>query len=383
MSGRRVASTLLALALAVFVILGGIDGSLGVAWPSIRTELDRGISDLGLILAAASAGYLIASMGFGSIHSRLGTAGALIAGGALLMAGTAGYALSPTWSLLALSAAVAGLGGGLVDTGMNHHAALEFDVGSINLLHAAYGIGATAGPLLITASLTMSGTWRGGYGALAATQLVVLLAIWRGRHGWSTERERSGDDLASPRRVLLLLYLVPFLMYTGVEVATGQWAFSLLHEYRGLTTSAAGAWVAAYWGALTAGRLLFGFVGDRVNAVVTLRVSLVTAIIGALLLWWAPVAEGAIGLPVAGLGFAVVFPTLVSLTPGRMGRGRSARMMGYQLAAANIGAATIPWALGLLAEAKGLAILAPGLFVAAVLLLAVVLATSRPASPSR
>jgi fucose permease len=59
---------------------------------------------------------------------------------------------------------------------------------------------------------------------------------------------------------------------------------------------------------------------------------------------------------------------LVTLTPARIGLTRSTRSMGYQLAAANLGAAVLPWTLGLVAQARGLEALGPGLFVVGVLL---------------
>lgn len=42
--------------------------------------------------------------------------------------------------------------------------------------------------------------------------------------------------------------------------------------------------------------------------------------------------------------------------------------MGFQLAAANLGAAGVPWTLGLVAEVHGLESLGAGLFVTALLL---------------
>jgi fucose permease len=89
------------------------------------------------------------------------------------------------------------------------------------------------------------------------------------------------------------------------------------------------------------------------------------ALLGVGFLWWNPAGVGFASLPLAGIGFAAIFPTLISLTPARIGRDRSTRMVGYQLAAANLGVAAIPWALGLLAQAYGLAVLGPGLFGAA------------------
>jgi fucose permease len=376
MTGRRRAGVgLVTIALAAFVMLGLVDGSLGVAWPSMRAAFGRGIADLGLLLACGSVGYLSASTGYGAVHARVGTGRALVTGAALLTVGVVGVAAAPAWVVLAGSAVVLGLGGGLVDAGMNAHAALEFDVRSINLAHACFGVGATLGPLLITVSLTNSESWRAGYAVLAATQALTLMMIWRWRGKWKSSDDTAAKDTPGIGGLLLLLAL--FLLYTGVEVAAGQWAFTLLSESRGMATATAGAWVAAYWGGLTAGRLVLGLIGDRIPVTKLIDASLAMALLGIGFLWWDPFELGAVGLPVAGLGFAAVFPTLVSLTPARIGRYRSTRTMGYQLAAANIGAAAIPWLLGVIAEARGLASLAPSLFAATFLLAILNLVTGR------
>jgi fucose permease len=283
--------------------------------------------------------------------------------------GVAGIAVAPVWAVVAGSAILLGLGGGLVDTGMNAHAALVFDVGSINLLHACYGVGATLGPVVITISLVTSGFWRGGYVAVAVLQVVSAITIWLRRARWAgVEPDLRGDEPGTRRTKVLWLHLTLFFLYTGVEVATGQWAFTLLSEGRGMGTAAAGAWVAVYWAGLTVGRLGFGVVGHRWAPTWILDGSVFVSLLGVGLLWLDPAGLGVLGLPLAGLGFAAVFPTLVSLTPARIGRLRSTRSMGFQLASANLGAAAIPWALGVIAESSGLTALGPGLFVTAALL---------------
>lgn len=359
-AGRR----LLLVALAAFVTLGLADGALGVGWPSMRSEFGRSVSELGVVLAVLSVGYLAASTSFGKVHATLGTGTALGVGCMLMAAALAGIALAPSWEVIVASVGFLGVGAGLVDAGMNAHAALAFDVGSTNLLHASYGVGATFAPLVITASLGAGAAWRGGYAFIAISQVAVAIAVWRWRKRWvaPSDTEPVPDSLRKSRISLLL---VLFLLYTGAEVATGQWAFSLLTEDRGISTGAAGLWVAAYWGGLTAGRFLFALVGNRIDPSRILDGSMAVALAGLGLLWWDPSSLGVVGLPIAGLGFSAVFPTMVSLTPARIGRGNSTRVIGYQLAAANIGAASVPWILGLVAEQAGLGWLAPGLFVTA------------------
>lgn len=370
---------LVAIAVATFVLLGLADGSLGVAWPSMRGTFGRGLSELGVLLAFGSIGYLSASIAYGRVHGRVGTGGALTLGAALMTVGLVGVAAASAWGLLAASVLAFGVGGGLIDSGMNAHAALAFDVRSINLLHAAYGVGATLGPIVITASLAFEGTWRSGYAGIAVLQLASLTMVFRSRRRWTADASMTVDReaLAGRRRRTTLLTLALFLVYTGVEVAAGQWAFTLLSEGREMTTASAGAWVAAYWGGLTAGRLLFSVVGHRFAPSRLLDGSAAVAIAGLGLLWWDPWSIGFVGLPIAGLGFAAVFPTLVSLTPARIGRDKSTAMVGYQLAAANIGAASVPWVMGLVAESGSLASLGPALFAGSVALGALHLATDR------
>jgi fucose permease len=300
-------------------------------------------------------------------------------GSSLMVLGLAGYAFSPDWIPIAIAAACTGLGGGLVDTGMNAHAALAFDIRSINLLHASFGLGATLGPVVMTISLTTTGVWRAAYAALGLLQVVATALIWTRRNSWIAGEDGGVGASPGPMRLRRWLLLASFFLYTGAEVATGQWSFTLLTESRGMSTAAAGAWVAIYWAGLTAGRFLFGAFGDRVSFARTLGGSALVSLVGIGLLWIDPGDLGQVGLPIAGLGFAAVFPTLVAITPARIGRDRSTRSMGYQLAAANIGAASIPWVLGLIAATAGLETLAPGLFITTLLLAGMHLLSDREA----
>ena len=59
---------------------------------------------------------------------------------------------------------------------------------------------------------------------------------------------------------------------------------------------------------------------------------------------------GAVGFPLLGLSLAGVFPSLVLLTPRRVGSARTPTVVGLQFSVASIGASGIPAAIGFLAE---------------------------------
>ncbi|MDQ4077904.1 MAG: MFS transporter, partial [Chloroflexota bacterium] len=110
----------------------------------------------------------------------------------------------------------------------------------------------------------------------------------------------------------------------------------------------AGLWVGIYWGSLASGRLFFGAVVERVGTTRLLRISLLGALLGALLLAMriAPVISF-VGLSLVGLSLAPVFPSLMSQTPGRVGARLASHAVGFQVSAAVLGGATIPSVTGI------------------------------------
>ncbi len=362
---------MLPLAYGGFVALGMLEW-VGVAWPSLRLDLGRSLAELGVLLAVWSGGYFAGAALNGRLTHRAG-AGQLLAGSTgVSAAALLAVAATPSWIGLLAATVALGWGGGLFDAGVNAYVASRGRAREMGLLHAAFGIGATLGPLLMAAALRAPGSWRSAYAAAGVIHLVLAAGLWRTRERWGgTRADRAAPPPRRPAAWLLATSLAVFFLYTGVEVAAGQWAFSLFTESRGMGDGAAGAWVAAYWGALTAGRLALGAAGDRVAADTVVRGGLAIVLAGAALLWPAePGWAGPLGLVVIGVGLAPVFPSLVLLTPGRLGPAFSSWAVGYQLAAASLGAAAIPGAVGVAVAIAGLETLAPVLLVAGAALVA-------------
>src|SRR5437763_488670 len=86
------------------------------------------------------------------------------------------------------------------------------------------------------------------------------------------------------------LSMLLFIVYTGVELSIGQWAFPLLVSARGLGTVEAGAAVSAYWAGLTLGRLFFGGIVATIGVARLLQACLLT-VLGGLGLLWRPAAR--------------------------------------------------------------------------------------------
>lgn len=359
---------LLLIAFLGFISLGLPDAVIGVAWPSVRAAFALPQGSLGLVLAGSATGYFLSSFFAGRLIHRWGIGSLLAASSALVAASSWGFALSPAWPVFIACALVQGLGSGAVDAGLNSFGAAHFSARHMNWLHACYGAGAMLGPLLMTAAISGSDSWRAGYATLGTIMLLLTLLFTTTRRGWENSRPAPSagnpslaehrplvTTLAALRRPLVWLQIVLFFVYTGLEVMVGQWSYSLLTEARGLKSAEAGTLVSLYWGSIGVGRLLLGIVVEHVGIDRLLRISTITAVAGALVF---ATAGGALlssmGLCLLGLSLAPIFPGLMSRTPRRLGQDCAAHAIGFQVSAATIGGAALPGIAGIAAQRFGL-----------------------------
>jgi fucose permease len=374
------------LALLAFLSLGLPDGVLGVAWPSLRRTFALPMSQLGVLLAAAMVGYLGSSVASGALVGRLGLGRVLVASSVATATSALGYALAPHWAVVVASAVLAGLGAGAIDAGVNAFAAARLSPRVTTWLHASYGIGATLGPLVTAAVLTVTGSWRAAYALVGIVLLIMAAGFARTERHWQVDAEPSRVPRAAPRIAETLREAAVwrsvgiFFVYAGLEIGIGQWAYSWLVEGRQVAPGVGAAWVAAYWGCLTAGRIGLGALTTRVRPETILRAS-VAGIPPGVLVVWAGVGPGAggAGLALLGLALAPIFPLLISATPDRVGSAHATHAIGFQVAAFYVGTAVLPGAAGLLAGRLGLDVLGPFLLGTACLF--AVLLGVRPGGP--
>lgn len=372
---------LIGLAYVSFISLGMPDGLLGVAWPSIRSHFGIPIDSLGALLVMFTAGYLLSSFTSGRLLARI-SVGTLLALSCLATAvSLAGYAVAPAWHAVVGLGALAGLGAGAIDAGLNTYAARHFSARVVNWLHAFYGVGATIGPLVMTAVLGAGYGWQRGYLIVAVWQLILAICFALTRDKWKTNpivepgkaatRSREVSSISTLRLPVMWMSIAVFFIYTGLEAAAGAWAYSLFTESRAVPAMTAGLWVSIYWANLTLGRFLSGVVVGFAPLPLLLRFSIIGIAAGAGLIWlnFSGLANF-LGLALMGLMSAPVFPTLIATTPARLGEAHTSNGVGFQIAAAVLGQSLVPAAVGVLAAKFDLEIVGPALFACAVLLFA-------------
>lgn len=339
-----------------FISLGLPDAMLGAAWPTIRTELALPMAGAGLISMIISGGTILSSLLSGRLIDRFGTGKVTLTSVSLTAMALLGFSLSDDYLFLCLLAIPLGLGAGAVDAALNNFVALHFSARHMSWLHSFWGVGATAGPVIMSLAITRLGHWQGGYRVVSIIQigLVILLflslPVWRSFHESKTE---STIRVKNRQPIWGLAGIVPaltgFFSYCALETTAGLWGATYLAQTKGVAAGIAAGWVSMYYLGITIGRFLNGILTARHSNPTLIRAGQFLIGCGAvLLLLFNQTVFNLTGLILIGLGCAPIFPSMLHETPARFGAENSGRLMGIQMAVAYVGTTVVPPALGLL-----------------------------------
>lgn len=101
-------------------------------------------------------------------------------------------------------------------------------------------------------------------------------------------------------------------MYVGTEVSIGGWIVVFMTKVRGASTLAGSATATGFWGGMTVGRLVLGFVTSRLGGFRAMLLYLGLSIVLELIFWLVPnmvvtaVASALLGMILGMLAFLLV-----------------------------------------------------------------------------
>lgn len=349
-----------------FISLGLPDSVLGTALPAIVKDWGISLSSGGLISMTVVGGTIVSSFISGYMIKRFGTwkivlISCLLTGSALL-----GFSAAPSILWLILLAIPLGLGGGSVDTALNNYVALNYKAHHMNWLHSFWGVGATLGPVIMSVFLNNNGAWQGGYRTIALIQLSLALVLfltlplWRraGTPACTEDSDNYSADAKRPAKPMTVFKIngvkasfLSMMLYVAVEASIGLWGSTYLIGAREFTIENAASWLAFYYGGITAGRFISGFISFKFSNVQLIRWGIIIAFTGIVLLVL-PLNNLLTGCAIVltGMGLAPVFPSMLHETPNRFGKGMSQILIGYQMGFAYIGGALLAPAIGIILQ---------------------------------
>ena len=345
-----------------FISLGLPDSLLGSAWPVMQSDLSVAMSSAGIISMIISGGTIISSLLSGRIINRFGTGKVTFVSVTMTAVALLGFSLSPSFVWLCVMSIPLGLGAGSVDAALNNFVALHYNSNHMSWLHCSWGVGATFGPMIMSLFISKNNGWQKGYFAIFIIQfclviiLLITLPLWKriekNDNKIVKEEDKETAPNISPLKIPgVKLALVSFIFYCATESTAGLWGSSYLVNYKGLSAAEAARWIALFYGGITVGRLLTGFLTMKFNNSILIRWGQIICLIGAgCLLLPLPIYFSMIGLILIGLGCAPIYPCMIHETPNRFGKAASQSIMGVQMGFAYMGSAFMPPILGFIAS---------------------------------
>ena len=339
-----------------FIALGLASASLGPTILGLAEQTQSRLAEISSLFVARSLGYLAGSLLGGRLYDR--TAGhPVMATGLLLMAGM--LALAPLvpglWMLIA-TILVLGLAEGALDVGGNtllvwvHR---EKVAPFMNGLHFFFGVGAFLSPLIIAQVMLRGGGILQAYWVLAILLLPGTLWLLRLSSPVIPTRGAADGSTGRPNGRLVALVVVFFFLYTGAEVAFGGWIYSYAVALRLSSDAAAAYLTSAFWGAVTAGRLLAIPLSVRFPPRSLMVADFIGVLIslGVLILGSNSLAATWVGTCGVGLFMASIFPAALSLAQERMTI--TGQITGWFFVGASAGGMLLPWLIGQFFESVG------------------------------
>ena len=372
-------SLLLGVIYLIFISLGLPDSLLGSAWPAMQLDFGVPSSYAGFVSMTISCMTVISALLSPRMIRKFHTKWIVIASIGLTVLGLIGFSVASRYWMLLMIAVPYGLGAGAIDASVNHYVANHYRSSVMNFLHCFYGVGAVISPYIMAQALKFA-RWNEGYRWTAYIQLGILIAcvlslpLWKQNESKSAEEnhESAGiwETLKAPG---MLLTLIAFFAYSSGEATCFLWTPSYFAGTKpDLSTETVASFGSLIFGGLMLGRLISGFISNKLGDRKLIRIGIAVELLGILLVFL-PVRgyiAAAIGFVVVGTGMGPVYPAVQHMAPENFGKKYSAAAIGMQMAAAYIGSTFMPMVFGQIQQKLGIDIMPAYLLIFAAVSLA-------------
>jgi fucose permease len=370
---------------ASFILIGWT----GLFVPSllrvIKADFDQTDAGFGFLYLVSALFFSVGALSAGLLAERLGRRLLLSLAALFIALGLATAAVAPTWPILLLGIALAGIGSGAIDAGVNS-VVMDLSVlgkgSALNRLHLFYSVGALGAPLVIGQLVGLGVDWRLIAVASAAAGLALVLPM-RAVGSVPPRRHAAADASSAPAaapaadgtgapagrapvpdlRLPLAILGLAITAYVATELGVSSWLVGFLADE---PMSIATLSLSLFWVGHASGRLAAVRVADRFDPV---RFTTACAVASALALLVA--VHGPAGAPriaafaLTGFALGPIWP-MVMTVGGMLFPHRASTVSGLLTASAVVGSVVYPPLMGLV---SGLAGLGAGMTGAAILAL--------------
>ena len=191
--------------------------------------------------------------------------------------------------------------------------------------------------------------------------VILSLPLWAKNDNKSDEENVQSVGI---RKTIFVPGVIPtliaFYAYCSGECTCFLWTSSYFAGTKeGLSDGMIASFGSLIFAGLMLGRLISGFVSDKLGDKLLIRVGIAVEILGIIIVML-PVSGyiiTAAGFVIIGTGMGPVYPSIQHMAPEKFGKEYSAAVIGLQMSSAYVGSTFMPTVFGILQEHIGIGIM--------------------------
>ncbi|KAF5589330.1 o-acetyltransferase CAS1 [Fusarium pseudoanthophilum] len=356
-------------------VSGANDAAYGALIPYLETYYELSYLVVSLIFLSPFVGFIVSAAVNNYLHMNIGQRWiAFMCGGCHALT----YLIlsqHPPYPVLVLAYVLAGLGNGIGLAAWNSYIGnLARSNELLGFMHASYGLGGTVSPLIATSMITQANLgWYDFYYVLLGMAVLetatLTYSFWpktaqKYREAVHTEGTRNEGTRAAlfvkPHARVVWLCAFFLLGYVGAEVALGGWVVQFMLRVRNADPFDAGMTAVGFWLGITVGRLVLGMVIPKIGVKLSLMIFIPITMGLQLIFWLVPQFHvSAVAVSLQGFFLGPMFPCVIVALTKLLPRHLHVSAIGFAAAFGGSGAAVLPFAVGAIAQAKGVQVLQP------------------------
>lgn len=294
----------------VMLIMAITESIRGILIPTFKLDFNITDTQIGWFLLISTLAYIVGTYIAGKVSRVMNQKQLSIIGMIISGLGFFGTSFAQTYIHLVLGYIVLTIGIGFIVLGLNTIVpAIKVVYISvvINMLHFFYGLGATVTQRVAGYLISNGVSWRHifiGFTVLYVVAIVIYSFVEMPKREITSRHHEKIHEYEKP---LILMFCLGLGFYITAEVQTANWLLNYLKEIYEYDANQASKYVALFFGMLAIGRLLGGYVLEKIGYLkgitLGLFIALVTYSIGL-------VNESTlILLSLSGIFFSIVYPT--------------------------------------------------------------------------
>ncbi|KAK1689979.1 major facilitator superfamily domain-containing protein [Colletotrichum godetiae] len=395
------------------LVSGANDAAYGALIPYLEIYYDLTYVVVSLVFLSPFIGYVLSAVLNNYVHLKLGQRGIAVIASACHIVAYIIISQHPPYPALVAAFVIAGFGNGLSDAGWNAYIGNMARANEVlGFLHASYGVGGVIAPLIATTMINKAnlGWWNFYYFMVSIMPsfypfpeamrerervcvcvcitrsdstppfqlgLACIELVWCTAAFWPqtgavyrelVNRSRSDAPGGGLRTALFKrpyarvswLCALFLLAYVGTEVSLGGWIVQFMIQVRKANNFDSGMTSVGFWLGITLGRAVLGFVTPKLGIKLAVSIYIPIAMALELVFWLVPhFYVSAVAVALQGFFLGPFFPAVVVAATKLLPRHLHVSTIGFAAAFGGSGAAILPFAVGALAQAKGVQVLQP------------------------